>query len=340
MKYTTGLIGTVLSLAVFASASPLTTRQASSIPRLGGVNIAGFDFGIDTNGGSSGGYVPPPTSQFAHFQSKGANIFRVPVGWQYLQPSLGGSLDSNFLSQYQNTVNVALATGAYVIVDVHNYARRDGGIIGQGGPSNDQFANLWSQLASTFNNPKIIYGIMNEPHDLDMTQWAQSVQAAVNAIRSAGSTSQYILMPGTNYASVDQFQQNSGQYLQVVTDPAHSGSTDYLLYDVHRYLDANYAGQLQECVRDDVAVFTAFADYLNQNNRYGILSETGGGNTQSCVQYLGNALSYVKSAYPHFLGFTTWAAGSFDTSYNLTETPNADGSDQLIFTGAVQPNLP
>jgi endoglucanase len=36
---------------------------------------------------------------------------------------------------------------------------------------------------------------MNEPHDLNVQQWATSVQAAVNAIRAAGATTQHILLP-------------------------------------------------------------------------------------------------------------------------------------------------
>jgi hypothetical protein len=42
----------------------------------------------------------------------------------------------------------------------HNYARWNGAIIGQGGPTNDQFAGLWSQVAAKYkSNPKIIVSI-------------------------------------------------------------------------------------------------------------------------------------------------------------------------------------
>lgn len=38
---------------------------------------------------------------------------------------------------------------------------------------------------------------MNEPHDVpNISAWVSSVQAVVNAIRAAGATSQYILIPG------------------------------------------------------------------------------------------------------------------------------------------------
>ena len=36
----------------------------------------------------------------------------------------------------------------------------------------------------------------------------------------------------------------------------------------------------------------------------------------------------------------SWAAGAFDTTYVLTVTPNADGTDQPLWIDAVKPNLP
>lgn len=104
----------------------------------------------------------------------------------------------------QQAQKACLATGAYCIIDIHNYARWGGEIIGQGGPTNQQFADLWSAIASKYaSQSKIIFGVlvfsnlnliilwhlsrMNEPHDVpDINMWAQSVQAAVTAIRQAG----------------------------------------------------------------------------------------------------------------------------------------------------------
>jgi endoglucanase len=123
------------------------------------------------------------------------NAFRLPVGWQYLvNGNLGGTLDSNNFATYDKEVQACLSSGAALCeIDVHNYARWNGGIIGQGGPTNAQFASLWSQIAAKYaNNPKIAFGVMNEPHDLDINTWAGSVQAAVTAIRQAGATSNMV----------------------------------------------------------------------------------------------------------------------------------------------------
>lgn len=56
-------------------------------------------------------------------------------------------------------MQACLATGAYCILDVHNYARWNGAIIGQGGPTNAQFTSLWTQLATKYaSNSKVIFG--------------------------------------------------------------------------------------------------------------------------------------------------------------------------------------
>lgn len=138
-----------------------------------GVNIAGDDFGCSTDGtcllGSSGAYPPGAkgNAQMLHFvRDDGLNAFRLPVGWQFLvNGNLGGSLDSTNFATYDQLVQGCLASGASLCeIDVHNYARWDGGIIGQGGPTNAQFASLWSQIAAKYaNNAKIAFGVMNEP---------------------------------------------------------------------------------------------------------------------------------------------------------------------------------
>ena len=95
------------------------------------------------------------------------NVFRLNVGWQFLvNNQLGGTLHAANLAEYDGLVQSCLSTGAYCIIDIHNYARWNGQIIGQGGPTDDQFASLWSQLAKKYAaESKIVMGLMNEPHD-------------------------------------------------------------------------------------------------------------------------------------------------------------------------------
>ena len=223
------------------------------------------------------------------------NVFRLPVGWQYLVAhKVGGTLDPSFFGTYNTVMQACLKTGAYCILDIHNYARWNGAIIGQGGPSNAQFASLWSQLAAKYaTQSKVIFGIMNEPHDLTMVTWGVIVQAAVTAIRNAGAKSQMILLPGTNYAAAGGFVQNSAPALSTVKDL--DGTTSKLIYDIHQYLDSDGSGTHAECVTDHVSDnLVPLATYLRQNGRKAYLTETGGGNTQSCVTNICSELSYLN----------------------------------------------
>jgi len=332
MKFLSLLALAVSSKVAFAALGPL-----------GGLNTAGWDFGVGTDGSlAAGSGVAPPPDQFAHFASQGVNIFRIPFAWQLMTPTVGGDIDEGWFSKYNATVQAARtsSTNPYVIVDVHNYARWNGGIVNQGGPSNDQFADFWGKVAGQFkDDDHIIFGVMNEPHDLDVPTWTQSVQAAINAIRSAGANSQYILMPGSSYSSAGALPTEAGPALVKLTDPA--GGVEKLLFDVHYYLDSDSSGTHTDCTKNGVDDLTSLVNFLKSNgNRQAILSETGGGSTSSCETDLNQELAYVKNNADTIVGFTAWAAGAFDTSYNLSLTPNADGSDQAIWTQGVKPNLP
>lgn len=273
------------------------------------------------------------------------NAFRLPVGWQYLINSAStasGTLDPTNSANYDSLIQTCLATGAYCVIDIHNYARFNGAIIGQGGPTNSVFAALWSSLATKYaSQSRVIFGIMNEPHDLnDINVWAATVQAAVTAIRQAGATSQIILLPGTDYSSAGQFL-NDGSAPALLNVTNVDGTTTNLIFDVHKYLDSDGSGTHTECVENGIAsAFTNLAQWLRCHGRQAFLTETGGGNTQSCKTYLCQAIQYLNANSDVFAGYIGWAAGSFDQSYALTLTPtysNGVWTDQPLLTQCLVP---
>lgn len=76
---------------------------------------------------------------------------------------------------------------------------------------------------------------MNEPHDLNsVSSWVDSVQAAVTAIRAAGATSQYLLLPGSSWSSAQALPTEAGPLLVKVTDS--TDDTSKLLFDGEIYL--------------------------------------------------------------------------------------------------------
>jgi endoglucanase len=119
-----------------------------------------------------------------------------PVGWQYLTGSTLSStstLNAGNLQKYDQLVQACLksASTTVCVIDIHNYARWNKQIIGQGGPTNAQFVGLWTQLAAKYKGEtRIAFGLMNEPHEVDLTKWADTLQLVVSAIRGAGATTQ------------------------------------------------------------------------------------------------------------------------------------------------------
>ncbi|KAI3326244.1 glycoside hydrolase family 5 protein [Xylariaceae sp. AK1471] len=332
-------IASVATLVAGTSALPQAPKRATGVQYFG-VNIAGFDFGCATDGTCVTTKVYPPLSalggpdgagQMSHFaKDNSMNIFRLPVGWQFLvNNQLGGTLDSGNLGKYDQLVRACLATGATCVIDIHNYARWNGQIIGQGGPTDAQFASLWSQLAKKYaSEPKIMFGLMNEPHDVpDINTWAKSAQAAVTAIRQAESgTAHTILIPGNDWTSAAAFPTKSGPALLSITNP--DNSTTGLVFDVHKYSDSDNSGTHTECTTDNISsAFAPLADWLRTNKRQAINTEMGGGNTESCAKYVCDQIAYLNQNADVYLGYVGWSAGAFDPStYELSEVPTKNGN--------------
>ncbi|KAL1296785.1 hypothetical protein AAFC00_000247 [Neodothiora populina] len=324
-----------------AATKPAASASASAGKvNYAGVNIAGFDFGCSTDGTcSSGGQVDPGDkgkTQMQHFVTDdGLNAFRLTVGWQYLVNSqLGGTLDATNFAAYDALVSNCLAVAEMCIVSIHNYARWNGQIIGQSGGSvtNAQFTSLWSQLATKYaSKPKVAFGLMNEPHDVpDITTWASTVQEAVTAIRKAGATDNLILLPGNDWTHAASFvSDGSAAALNKVTNI--DGTTKNIAFDVHQYLDGDGSGTSTSCSSSHASDFESLATWLRSNGRQAMLTEIGGGaSDSSCLQMVCEALQTLMKNSDVYLGWTGWAAGSFDSSYALSETPNGSTDQQLV----------
>ncbi|KAL1864617.1 hypothetical protein Daus18300_007634 [Diaporthe australafricana] len=328
-------------LNTFVLAVTLVATAAAQVQFLG-VAIAGGDFGCQIDGtcptgstqlplGSNGGGGDGP-GQMQHWTSlsKPLNLFRLPVSWQFLANNqLGGDLDAANAAKYDKLVQACLATGAHCMVDIHNFARWNGGIIGQGGPTDDQFVALWTALATKYaGEDRMVFELMNEPHDLDISLWAATCQKVVAAIRGAGAASQMILLPGTNFDSAATLvSSGSTAALMNVTNP--DGTTDNLLLDIHKYLDEDNSGTHETCTTDNVDAFTTVADFLRSAGRKGIVSETGASSDSTCFTDFCSQNSFINQNSDVFVGLVGWGAGSFDTSYILSLTPSKQ-NNQLV----------
>ncbi|KAJ6491290.1 endoglucanase [Mycena vitilis] len=331
----------VFGIGLFASyaTSTPTGAQAASPAASCAPNSPASGSGTLKYTCSTGAAWPPLTQYFGadgagqmkHFvNDDGYNTFRLPVAWQYLTNYvLGDPINAANMAEYDALVQACLATGAFCIIDMHNYARWEKGIIGQGGPTNAQFAATWGQIAAMYkNNTKIMFGVMNEPHDVpDINLWAATVQAAVTAIRQAGATTQIILLPGNNWTSATTFISNgSADALSKIVNP--DGSITNLIFDVHAYLDSDNSGTHPDCTTNNIATAWApLAQWLRCNKRQAFNTETGGGyNTTSCFTFMCQQIAFQAQNSDVILGYVGWAAGNFYTGYVLSELPALSGT--------------
>ncbi|OAV87978.1 hypothetical protein PTTG_00590 [Puccinia triticina 1-1 BBBD Race 1] len=291
------------------------------------INLPGFEFGAQTDGSylsTTNPAMPPPESQIDHFVAQGVNLFRVSVAWPYLQPEMNGKLNEANLKMYQSFIEKITVHQAYVIIDLHSFARYKGQIVGES-PSTpaEALVSVWTLLGEIFkDNPFVIFGIANEPHDLDITKWATTVQAVVTALRGK-NIQNFILIPGTDYTAMKSFPEWY-KAMKVVKNP--DGSFDGLVFEVHRYLDSDNSGKSTICVASHADEVTTAVNLLKADNRQVIMGETGGGSTDSCKKFLPELAKAVVDAYPTFLGFAMWAAGSFDANYELVTTVKDESS--------------
>lgn len=130
-----------------------------------------------------------------------------------------------------------------------------------------QFHAFWAELAGRFkNNEKVIFGIMNEPHDMPTSLVLQNDQAAVNGIRSSGAA-QLIIAPGNGYTGGHTWLQSSqgdepsGDYLYKLVDPLKNTAMD-----IHEYLDYDFSGGHSICNQSFSANLEGLTSWLQQHS--------------------------------------------------------------------------
>ena len=312
----------LVCLALFCFVHISAVKAASIVYT--GVNLAGADFGENILPGIYNTHYTYPThSEVDYFTSKGMNTFRLPFRWERLQQTQNAAFDPAEQARLDDVVNYATGKGAYVLLDPHNYARYFGTVIGQGSVSANAFADFWMRLANRYkSNPKVIFGLINEPNSMPTELWRDDANAAIAAIRAVGATN-LILVPGNAWTGAGTWLQNwygtpNGTVMLTITDPLNNYA-----FEVHQYLDGDSSGSSENCVSATIGAerLTVFTNWLKQNNRRGFLGEFAGGRNSTCYTALNNMLNYVDGNSDVWLGWTYWAAGPWWSDYIFTLEP-------------------
>lgn len=205
MKFIELALGAATVASVFAAPTGGETSAATTKSKrktgflFTGVNESGAEFGGTNLPGKLGtDYIWPLTSTIDTLSAKGLNTFRIPIMMERLVPTtLDGTLDATYLAALKTLVTYVTAKGAYAIIDPHNFGRYYSSIITDA----TGFEAWWKTVATEFaDNDLVIFDTNNEYHDEENSNVASLNQAAINGIRAANATSQYIFVEGNSYS--------------------------------------------------------------------------------------------------------------------------------------------
>jgi len=306
------------SICVFISTCLVCSpAYADHTPQLSGVNLAGAEFNHGT--------FWPTEDEFSYFKAKGMNVFRIPFLWERLQPGLNQDFAQDQRDNLLTTINRATDNGTYAIIDPHNYARYQGQLIGSNAVPNSAFADLWRRLALLFaDNPRVIFGLMNEPNSMPTEQWRDSANIAIAAIRDTGAD-QLILVPGNAWTGAHSWTQSwygtpNAVVMQTIVDPI-----EHFAFDLHQYFDTDFSGTNPNCISGHGEMqLMEVTSWLRTHNKQGFLGEFAGADNSNCEQSVISALNFMQANSDAWLGWSWWAAGPEWGEYIFTLEPTSD----------------
>ncbi|MFN1835785.1 cellulase family glycosylhydrolase [Balneola sp. MJW-20] len=299
---------------------------------LKGVNLAGAEFGEGNLPGNYGSdYIYPTKEEVDYFMSKGMTVFRIGFRWERLQRSEFSPLNETELGRVNEIVNYATSKGAHVLLNPHNYSRYYGKVVGSSEVTSAAFADFWARVAEVYkNNPRVMFGLVNEPHDMSTEVWRDNAQAAIDGIRETGSTN-LITVPGNGWTGAHSWFDNwygspNAEVMLTINDPA-----DNMAYEVHQYLDSNYSGASQTCQSSTIGSekLIDFTNWLRDNGKVGFLAEFGAAFNNTCMAAIEDMLDHVEENQDVWMAWAWWAAGPWwGDGYFLSIEPYSNGDDK------------
>jgi endoglucanase len=316
-------------LAVFAM--PLATLTSCSTTDVAhpyrGTNAAGGDLiwgqGNSTNPTANQDYLFVSNQDIDYLATKKVGFIRLLVSWETLQPTINGPLAiTSYSTDLASRVAYATSKGMNVLIEPHggsdtNFAKYKGNLVGSALVPNAAFADFWTRIANQYkSNPRVLYGLSNEPHDMSTTQWFSAAQAAIYGIRSTGSR-QMIFVPGNGWTGAASWMDNwyDTAPIKVSNATAFLGLVDpanNLVASVHLYLDADAGGGVDTIVSATIGVerMANIVAWAKANNIRVHVSEIGvNANNPLAPTAIKNLFDYIQANNTTVIGWAWWAYG-------------------------------
>ncbi|KAF2085861.1 glycoside hydrolase family 5 protein [Saccharata proteae CBS 121410] len=286
-----------------------------------GINESGAEFGTVIPGLYGKDYIWYDESTIDTFIAQGMNMFRINFLMERLVPdSLEGTPDTAYMGNLKSIVNYITSKGAYAMIQPHNYGRYYSNII----TDTTGFQTFWQTIAEPFaSNNLVVFDTNNEYHDMDQTLVVNLNQAAINGIRAAGATSQYITPEGNSWSGAWTWTSSgNGDTLDALTDPSNDGHSK-IIYQMHQYLDSDSSGTSGTCV--NATIFSdrlqAATQWLKDTGNKGLIGEYAAGANRVCLEAIEDGLQYLDDNSDVWTGALWWAAGPWWADYIYSMEP-------------------
>jgi len=272
---------------------------------MAGVNLSGPEFGADQD--SYYAYAKPYVVDY--YLGKGMSVFRIPFKWARLQPVIRGDFDRYNIGEIDRLVKQITRAGVYVILDMHNFMRREqdsegADVIGVSGATGADYADVWRRLASRYlGNDRVIFNLMNEPHDIDSDINVSIQNAAIRAIRDAGARN--LILASPNYwgsAPTWDWSDNPVKMLDI-SDPINNTA-----FDIHYYFTG--VGDGKQCtVGAGSTDLVTVTNWLRTNGKKAFLGEFATHYNPGCYKEMDNLLGFIDANRDVWLGWSYWPGG-------------------------------
>ncbi|WP_162759432.1 glycoside hydrolase family 5 protein [Rhizobium sp. NFR12] len=299
-----------------------SVRAATAACPLIGVNLAGAEFGM-----IGGRWKWPHQKNMEYYLSLGVKVFRVPFKWNRLQPDIAKPPEPAALEGLDRIVERATGEGAVVLLDMHDYGRRDKIVIGDGtsAATLESYAAFWGELAQRYGRNSLVwYGLMNEPHDQDPILNLNTQNAACAEIRRRGATGT-VLFSGIAWTGAHSWTKTSnGTVMLQAFDPA-----DNYGFDMHQYLDKGFGGS-NPIATEGIGkrILKSATDWATQHRKRIFIGEFATGRTEASLRELRDLLDVMMAHPDIFLGATYWAGGGvWGNTNQQTVDPPRDSPD-------------
>lgn len=279
-----------------------------------GQTLSGFEFG-------SNNIFVPKDWNINHWKHNGANIVRLPIKWEYLQPTLLGPLDATYVYEVKSVITKCNSLGLTVILDLHNFGKYNDL---SSNFTQENMVDVWTKLVAEFDSfQDIQYDLMNEPGTtVSGATQAAIYNACISAIRA--SSTKIIHIPIRGSSGINTLANDYTSYISLLTLDANC------LIQMHLYPDSDGSGTHSDVRSTAAQIYNLSAAFkLARLKGFKLFfGEVGTGYGQNSIAWIDNFFDLCAKHKDVCAGWCWWAdGGTWGDTYVNACTQGTTGWD-------------